>query len=101
MFCGEGRLRPPFSWESDARTSDWREWDWPPRRRPRIEVLPPEQHEWKGTNYTKRLYIGIERRRRTNLLPLIIIGLVLFALWRLKFGPLVMLLALTGMLPHS
>jgi hypothetical protein len=76
--------------------SQWREWDWPqePKRRPRVEVLPPERD-------FVRVTIRSRRRRQVNLAPLLITALVLFAIWRLKlWGALLMAAALLGLLPH-
>ena len=39
-------------------------------------------------------------RRRPRLAPLLIIALVLFVLWRLKLGGLLMAAALLGLLPR-
>jgi hypothetical protein len=71
------------------------EWDWPPtmrpRRRPRVEVLPPEEP-------TRRYHVDVtvrhHRRSTPWLVPAVIIVAVL-VLWRLKFG-LLMLAALLG-----
>jgi hypothetical protein len=37
-------------------TGDWREWDWPPRHRPRVEILPPQP---------KLVRVTIHRRNTT------------------------------------
>jgi hypothetical protein len=72
-------------------TSKWREWDWPPQRRPRVEILPPERQFVRVT---------IERRW-SNLLPLLFVALAVFVLFRFKLlGGLVMAAALLGLLPH-
>jgi len=73
-----------------AVTTEWPEWDWPPRRRPRVEILPPERQFVRVT---------IERRR-PNLVPLLIIVAVAVIVLRLGIGPFVMAAALLGMLPH-
>jgi hypothetical protein len=72
-------------------TTEWREWDWPPRDRPRIEVLPPERQFVRVT---------IEQPR-TNVVPLLFVALAVFVLSRFKLlGGLVMAAALLGLLPH-
>jgi hypothetical protein len=73
--------------------TEWREWDFDhPRNRPRVEVLPPERDFVRVTIRSQR--------RRPNWAPLIITALVLFFLWRLKLGGLLMLAVLLGLLPH-
>jgi hypothetical protein len=68
-------------------------WDWPPdpKRRSRIEILPPQPEVVRVT---------IHHRPRTNLLPLIFVALALFMVLRLGLGPFVMAAALLGLLPH-
>jgi hypothetical protein len=72
------------------------EWDWPPtirhRRRPRVEVLPPE--EPPARRYHVDVTIRHHRRSTPWLVPAVIIVAVL-VLWRLKFG-LLLLGALVG-----
>ena len=70
-------------------TTEWREWDWPPQRRPRVEILPPERQFVRVT---------IERRR-SNAVPLLTIAVAVFVVLRLGIGPWIMLAAILGWLP--
>jgi hypothetical protein len=67
-------------------------WDWPPepKRRPRIEILPPEPHP--------EAHVRVTIHRRNTMPPWVIavaIAFGLFILWRFKMA-FVMLGALLG-----
>ena len=64
------------------------EWDWPPRRRPRIEALPPESES------TVRITIHRRDTRVQHWVMVAAIAVGLLILWRFRFG--VLLLAVLG-----
>jgi hypothetical protein len=63
-------------------------------RRPRIEVLPPQRDAY--------VRVTFHRQRNSGPSPLAVVAIVvgLLILPRTGFGPLIMLAALLGALPH-
>jgi hypothetical protein len=64
-------------------TSDWREWDFDElhRRRPHVEILPPEPKP--------EAHVRVTIHRRNTTPPWVMVALIfvaLFVLWRFKFG---------------